>query len=156
MPLFRVGWLIAKSLWSTLLTGAFSATLLLIAPPAGAQGWWWGSPINPGFDHNAVIQVTGTATRLELMPRGGPATLRLETGGESLAVVLGPSWYLADLRVDLRSGDALQVEGSKMKSRQGQIYLVAARVLNQRTGVVTELRDELGRPRWKGNPPTRQ
>ena len=149
------GWAYTRTAVVTLL-GVLLGMLVALPVPVAAQGWWWGSPINPGFDRNAVVQVTGTATRLELVPRSGPSTLRLETVGETFNIVLGPSWYLAELRVDFRNGDTLQVEGSKMKSRQGQMYLVAARILNRRTGAVIELRDELGRPRWKGSPPARQ
>ncbi|MBI2359878.1 MAG: hypothetical protein HYV04_13450 [Deltaproteobacteria bacterium] len=140
---------------TSIVAAALLAMLVALPVPVEAQGWWWGSPINPGFDRNAVIKVTGTATQIDIVSGGGPSTLRLETAGETFTVVLGPGWYLGELRVDLRSGDTLQVEGSKMKSRRGQLYLVAARILNQRTGALIELRDELGRPRWKDSPPPR-
>lgn len=112
------------------------------------QGWWWGSPITPGFDRNTVIRVAGTASRVDIVPRGGPSTLRLDTADESFTVMLAPGWYLAELRADIRNGDSLIVEGSKMMDRRQQVYLIAARITNQRTGAVLELRDEAGRPRW--------
>jgi len=93
------------------------------------------------------------ATEIAIVSWGGPSTLRLDTAGETYTVVLAPGWYLAELRLDLRSGDTLRVEGSKMKGRRGALYLVAARIMNQRTGNLIELRDELGRPRWKDNRP---
>ena len=118
-------------------------------------GWWWGSPINPGFDRNTVIQVTGTAAQVDIVLRGGPSTLSLQTPRERFTVMLGPGWYLSELQADLRNGDPLVVEGSKMMDRQGQLHLVAARVTNQRTGAVLELRDEAGRPRWASGGPGR-
>jgi hypothetical protein len=39
---------------------------------AAGQGWWWGSPISPGFDRNTVIRVAGTASRVDIVSRGGP------------------------------------------------------------------------------------
>jgi hypothetical protein len=129
--------------------------LALVFPGlAAAQGWWWGSPINPGFDRNTVIQVTGTATQVDIVTRGGPSTLRLDTLGDSFTVMLGPGWYLAEIHADIRQGDPLIVEGSKMMDRRGNLHLVAARITNQRTGAVLKLRDEAGRPLWTpGRPP---
>jgi hypothetical protein len=67
-------------------------------------------------------------------------------------VILGPAWYLARIRADIREGDPLSVEGSKMMDRSGNLHLVAARVFNERTSAVLELRDDTGRPRWMGGP----
>ena len=120
---------------------------------AAGQGWWWGSPINPGFDKNTVVQVSGTASQVDIVRRSGPATLRLETSGESFTVMLGPGWYLAELQVDLRTGDRLMVEGSKMMDRGGKLHLIASRLVNERTGAVLELRDDMGRPRWMTDRP---
>jgi len=117
---------------------------------AAGQGWRWGSPITPGFDKNTVVQVSGTANQVDIVPRSGPAALRLETSGESFTVMLGPGWYLAELNVDLRTGDRLMVEGSKMMDRGGNLHLIASRIVNKRTDVVLTLRDDAGRPLWMG------
>lgn len=125
----------------------------VLAPTlAAAQGWWWGSPVNPGFDRSTVIQVTGTATHISMAGISGPGTLILQCPHETYTVVLAPVWYLTQLGVQIREGDALTVEGSKMMDRRGQLHLVAARVTNERTGAVLELRDDGGRPRWMGGP----
>jgi hypothetical protein len=76
------------------------------------------------------------------------SALVLETPNERITVMLAPGWYLAERRADIRNGDPLAVEGSKMMDRRGRLHLVAARVTNQRTGAVLELRDEAGRPIW--------
>ena len=121
---------------------------------AGQQGFWWGSPVNPGFDKNTVVQVAGKASQVDIVPRSGPSTLRLETSTESFTVMLGPGWYLAEVRADIRLGDSLMVEGSKMMDRQGHLHLVAAKITNQRTGAVLTLRDETGRPVWMSGRPS--
>jgi hypothetical protein len=119
---------------------------------AAGQGWWWGSPITPGFDRSTVIQVTGTVSRVGFDARSGPATLTLECPRDTYTVMLGPGWYLAQVHADIREGDPLTVEGSKMMDRGGNLHLVAARVTNERTGAVLELRDDVGHPRWMGGP----
>lgn len=135
---------------------AASLTGVMLAVPASAngQGWWWGSPINPGFDRSTVTRVSGTVARASLEARSGPATLTLECPRDTYTVILGPGWYLRQLGADIREGDPLSVEGSKMMDRGGNLHLVAARVTNERTGAVLELRDEAGHPRWMmGGPP---
>ena len=128
------------------------AVVVALPGPAGAgQGWWWGSPITPGFDPQTVIQVTGTATQADIGGRGGPSTLRLENPQEGFTVMLGPGWFLAELKADIQNGDSLTVEGSKMMDRRQRVHLVAARITNHRTGTVLVLRDEKGRARWMGS-----
>jgi hypothetical protein len=119
---------------------------------AEAQGWWWGSPVDPSFDRSKVVQLTGTASQVAIRSSVGPSMLRLNTAEESLTVILGPSWYLFEMGADVRNGDTLTVEGAKMKDRQGQVYLVASHLTNHRTNKTLELRDEAGWPRWKGKP----
>ncbi len=139
-----------------LLAVALAGVMLAMAAPVAAQGWWWGPPTNPGFDQNTVVQVTGTAAKVDVPPRGGPATLRLETSTESFTVMLGPGWYLTRVQCDFQVGDPITVEGSKMMDPRGNLHLVAARVTNRRTGSVLQLRDEAGRPLWMGDRPWRK
>ena len=136
--------------------GAMAVAASLAVPAlAAAEGWWWGSPINPGFDRSTVIQVSGTATQVTITGNSGPGFLTLQCPHESYTVMLAPVWYLAQAHVDIREGDALTIEGSKMMDRKGRLHVVAARVTNERTGAVLELRDEQGRPRWGGPRPGR-
>ena len=132
-----------------------SALLLVVvvAIPAVAAGQsWWGTPPNPGFDRNTVIRVTGIVSQVHFGPSGGPSTLALQARAETFTVVLCPSWYLAELHVDIREGDHVFVEGSKMMDSRGHLHLMAARMANERTGSVLDLRDESGRPRWLRDP----
>lgn len=133
-----------------------AATIALPAPAAAGQGFWWGSPVNPGFDRNTVIQATGIAAQVDIVTRGGPCTLSLQTPAERFTVMLGPGWFLSEQNADIQNGDSLVIEGSKMMDRRGHLHLVAARVTNQRTGAVLTLRDETGRPIWMSGRPSRQ
>jgi hypothetical protein len=129
-------------------------TITLPSPAPAAEGFWWGSPINPGFDRNTVIQATGIALQVDIAARGGPSTLSLQTSTESITVILGPSWFLSEQHADIQNGDPLVVEGAKMMDRRGHLHLVAALVTNQRTGTVLRLRDEAGRPLWTSGRPS--
>ena len=131
-----------------------AATIALPSSAAAGQGFWWGSPVNPGFDRNTVIQATGTAAQVDIAPRGGPCTLSLQTPTERFTVMLAPGWFLSEQNADIQSGDPLVIEGSKMMDQRGHLHLVAARVTNQRTGAVLELRDDAGRPRWMSGRPS--
>ena len=135
------------------LAGSLAGVMLAVPASANGQGWWWGSPINPGFDRSTVIRVSGTVTRVSFDARSGPASLTLECPRDTYMVILGPGWYLRQVGADIREGDPLSVEGSKMMDRGGNLHLVAARVTNERTAAVLELRDDTGRPRWMGGHP---
>lgn len=124
-----------------------TAAMLAVPLHAEAQAWW-GAPTGPGFDPSTVIQVSGRAIQVDLTIRRGPSILRLETPTETFTVMLGPGWYLAELHADIRIGDRLAVEGSKMMDRGGHLHLITSRIVNERTGTVLELRDDTGRPRW--------
>lgn len=141
--------------WTVCQRSTFRFSLLVVAlawlvtPGSSvAQGWWWGSRISPGFDRKTVIQVSGTVTEIKIVNQGGPSTVRLQTSDEIFDVVLAPGWFLFELQADLKAGDKLSVEGSRVPDRKGGMYLIAARVTNARTGATLALRDEAGRPLW--------
>jgi len=128
----------------------FALALWVLTFPAtvAAQGWYWGSPVTPGYDRSSVVEVSGFVLQVDLSPRSGGSTLRIESGGEIFIVTLGPNWYIRQQGADIQIGDKLAVKGSKMKTREGKIYLTAASIKNLRTGHVLDLRDENGRPLW--------
>ena len=118
---------------------------------SAAQGYWWGTPVDPGFDRNTVIQVTGSVSQVDLTSRKGPCTLSLKTQDQLITVILGPSWFLLEQRADIQQGDTLAIEGAKMMDRRGNLHVVAGTVTNHRTGTVLKLRDETGLPLWRGS-----
>ena len=135
---------------------SLGVTIALPSPAPAAEGFWWGAPVNPGFDRNTVIQATGTASQVDIAVRGGPCTLSLQTQTESITVILGPSWFLSEQHADIQNGDLLVVEGAKMMDRRGNLHLVAASVTNRRTGAALRLRDDEGRPLWTSGHPLRK
>ncbi|HOM08446.1 MAG TPA: hypothetical protein PLW40_12270 [Syntrophales bacterium] len=145
-----------EPLWRRMSWGApirvpvvFLALWLSAAPTtAAAQGWYWGSPVAPGYDRTAVVEMEGVALHVDMSPQRGGASLQMAAQGESVTVTLGPVWYLRRQDVDIKTGDQLTVKGAKTKTREGKVYLAAAVIKNLRTGRILTLRDEDGRPLW--------
>ncbi|MFH0788311.1 MAG: hypothetical protein V2B13_11945, partial [Pseudomonadota bacterium] len=92
----------------------------------------------------------GTAKTVTLETTRGMSSLLLESADGAYLVMIAPSWYLKDQPWDVKNGDPLKVEGSRMTDAKGKLYLVASRITNQRTGIQVDLRDEQGNPLWKG------
>lgn len=122
--------------------------LLILPLTVSAQGYYWGSPVSPGYDRASMVEINGVVLQADLIPQSGPATLRVESEGETLTVTIGPEWYVRRLNVDVQIGDKFWIKGSKMKAQDGKLFLTAAIVKNLRTEKSYELRDESGRPLW--------
>ncbi len=90
----------------------------------------------------AVVSFTNDA--------GKPATLVVDDAEMGKTVVrLGPSWYLDGIGFTAAAGESVRVAAQHcVDCTAGQ---VAIRVENLATGAVAELRDEDGRPVWRGS-----
>lgn len=125
------------------------AVLIPLLPAASlAETWWWGSPVSPGYDRSSVIEITGVVSQIHRVQRGGGSSLTLSSDDAVFIVMLGPGWYLRRERADIQIGDKISVRGSRMETREGKVYLVAAKATNMRTGQVLRFRDDYGRPLW--------
>jgi hypothetical protein len=71
--------------------------------------------------------------------------LVLKTENETVEVHLGPSWFLADQKLVLAAGDAVQVVGSRVTVAGAEAVL--AREIRKGDHVIT-LRDTQGFPKW--------
>jgi hypothetical protein len=102
------------------------------------------------YDPSTVTTIRGQVVRLQpALSRRGQSdgvhvTMHVEGSGE-ISVRLGPSWYLEDRGFTIRTGDTLQVTGSRVML-DGAPALVARTVTKGDEQV--ELRDEAGVPRW--------
>lgn len=105
------------------------------------------------YDPSTVETVRGVVTTVDTVTstrrrqhRG--VHLQLETAeGDVLTVHLGPLFYLQQQNVNLEVGDEIAVRGSRVTLRNAPA-LIAAEV--QARGQSWTLRDDLGRPRWRG------
>lgn len=113
------------------------------APRAQASGLW---------DTATVATVTGV---IQEVAKTGPSErgrglglhAMLKTSTETLELIIGPAWFAEQQGLRLKAGDNVEVTGSRV-SLAGKPALVAGAV---KTGdTTTRLRDDLGRPLWRG------
>jgi hypothetical protein len=103
------------------------------------------------FNPETVQTVSGTVVGVDsVQSRRGPSTglhLQLQTGGDTLTVHLGPSWYFERQSFAPQVGDSLAARGSRV-TVQGAPALIAVEVLHGTRSL--RLRDAQGRPVWRG------
>ena len=102
-----------------------------------------------GFDPNTVGEVQGKAYGLAQPPHG-PVRFRLEAGKETYTVLASSKWYWNDLKAQLSDGSNVAVRGSKTLGNDMQLYIVAQKIRLPDSGRTLVLRDESGKPLWKG------
>lgn len=102
-----------------------------------------------GFDPNTVGEVQGKAYGLA-QPQNGPVRFRLEAGKETYTVLASSNWYWKDLKTQLSDGSNVVVRGSKTLGNDMQLYIVAQKIRLLDSGRTVVLRDEAGKPLWKG------
>jgi DNA-directed RNA polymerase subunit E'/Rpb7 len=137
-----------------------SALLVLTSTPAamaqpngpGGGGWGPGSPYGRMYDPKTVETVSGEIISIDLITparRMSPGVhLSLKTDkGETLAVHLGPQWYIDQQPLKLTKGDKVRVRGSRITFQDKPAILVAEVTKN---GQTMRLRDDNGVPAWAG------
>ena len=103
------------------------------------------------YDVNTVVTLAGKISRIDQLPGrmqgmvGVHAILENET--EAVEVHLGPYMYLSKQTLQLKEGEGVEVTGSRIM-HEGEPALLAREV--RRGNEVLILRDEEGRPAWKG------
>jgi len=102
-----------------------------------------------GFDPNTVGEVQGKAYGLA-QPQHGPVRFRLEAGNDTYTVLASSGWYWKDLKAQLPDGSNVLVRGSKSLGNDMQLYIVAQKIRLADSGRSLVLRDEAGKPLWKG------
>ena len=149
LPLPRVAALLALPLmfWAI----AFLPPVLKTAHAEEADVVLQGSGVRypGGFDPNTVGEVQGKAYGLA-QPKNGPVRFRLEAGKESYTVLASSNWYWKDLKTQLADGSNVVVRGSKSLGNDMQMYIVAQKIRLLDSGRTVVLRDEAGKPLWKG------
>ncbi|WP_017298699.1 hypothetical protein [Nodosilinea nodulosa] len=155
------------------LSGAGLATLLFTVTPLRAQtNWmpmggqmygnrWQGQPMRPDrldpgddampclssgvFDPANLETLQGTATEIDRYGGHQGMFLTLTTAQETLAVHLGPAWYLQDQGFDIATNSPIEVTGFR-STWNGRSVLMASAV--KQGDRVLQLRDAKGYPLW--------
>lgn len=101
-----------------------------------------------GYDENTEVTLRGTVR--DVLRMRGPVVLRMAFQDRVYNVVTAPPWFLMRENISFQQGDELEVTGSKTYGKDGQIYIVARRLKELKTGREFPLRNGLCYPLWRG------
>ena len=103
------------------------------------------------YNVNTIETVIGKVSRIDQLPgrREGMVGIHamLETGDETIEVHLGPYSYISKQTLQLKEGDTIEVTGSRI-THENKPAILATKVKNGEE--VLTLRDEKGKPLWRG------
>lgn len=101
------------------------------------------------FDPKNIVDIEGEIEAVEQSGEKNDETqgiyLNLATDGKTIPVHLGPAWFINHQNHPLKTGDKVQVRGSKTKFQNREI-VTAVSVFHGDEEL--KLRDEDGRPYW--------
>ena len=128
------------------------ATTVFAAPAGrGSGGWGLGSAYQRMYNPATVESVSGEVISVNKMTpskgMGAGIHLRLKTDQETVAIHLGPAWYIDRLDARIEKGDAIEVKGSRV-TVDGKSVIIAAEV--KKGAATLKLRDANGIPAWAG------
>jgi len=108
------------------------------------------------YNPQTASTVTGAVESLGTTPsiRGRAMPMRsavLKTNQGKITVYLSPDWYLDQEKISLKTGDKLEVTGSKVTI--GEQPSIIANNLKKVGGKTVTLRDDKGVPVWLGQRP---
>ena len=99
------------------------------------------------YDPKTVETVQGKALSVEkTQQRGHGVHLMLQTDKETIAVHLGPSWYIDKQTPKIETNGTITVTGSRV-TVDGKPAIIAAQV--KKGNEILKLRDENGIPAWR-------
>ncbi len=99
------------------------------------------------YDENTEIRISGMVINTALSKRG-PIILSLSPGRRIYYIVTAPPWYLSQQDIIFNAGLRIEVRGSKLYSRDGNIFIIARSIKFHDTGKKIILRDMNSRPLW--------
>lgn len=117
----------------------------------GSEGWGAGSKYGRMYDVKTVGTISGEVVSVEkIRPMSGMSYgvhLKVKTAQETIAVHLGPSWYMEKQDLKIEPKDRIEVTGSRI-TFNGKPAIIAAKIVKGDDVLI--LRDEAGIPFWSG------
>ena len=117
----------------------------------GSGGWGMGSSYQKMYNPATVETVSGVVESVnKITPTKGMYSgihLVVKTDKETIAIHLGPEWYIERQDVKLEKGDTIEVKGSRI-TFDGKPAIIATEI--KKGDSVLVLRDSAGVPAWAG------
>lgn len=134
--------------------------LLSLAIPLAAQmgrGWGGGRCCTAAYQGqagspapiaaNPVVDISGVIGQVQIAPGQGTPYLEVKHGNETTKVYLGPMHYLIAENFSPKTGQEVSLTGYKQTDS-----VVAIQITLSQEKKTLKLRDESGRPLWRGGP----
>ena len=131
-------------------------TLLMMSTAVFAQtakggGWAAGSSYNRLYNPATVETVSGQVVKIDkIVPTRGMSYgvhVQLKTEQETIAVHLGPAWFIDRQKIKVERGDTITVTGSRVTFKDAPA-IIASEI--KKGDAVLKLRDANGFPVWAG------
>ncbi|HWR37517.1 MAG TPA: hypothetical protein VN622_16770 [Clostridia bacterium] len=130
----------------TALFAVLLAPMLWAQKPAGTTG--------PKYDLTTETKLKGTVEEVKLVPGSAEGThLLVKSGAGVMLVHVAPEKFLQELEVAFKTGDQVQVMGSKLKIDGVDEVLAREIAIGANTLI---LRDRKGTPVWQGWEPEKR
>ena len=117
----------------------------------GSGGWGMGMQYSKMYSAKTVETITGVVVSVDkITPMKGMSHgvhMILKTDKETIAVHLGPSWYIENQDIKIEQKDKVEIKGSRI-TFEGKPAIIAAEV--KKGNEILKLRDEKGFPVWSG------
>jgi hypothetical protein len=147
-----------KKIWIIVLVAVFAVTTMATLSEAGpwkgwkgSGGWGYKSQYQRMYNPQSVVEIKGVVEAVEqITPTKGMSHgihLKVNTDAETIAVHLGPAWFIERQDISIQKGDTIEVKGSKI-TFNGAPAIIAAEV--EKGDTELKLRDENGFPVWAG------
>lgn len=139
-------------------TPLFLILALLVLSPSLAFSFWGfgetegksGLNLDQGYDLNTVSTIRGKVVFSTADEKGGPVTIVISRGSETINAIAAPPWYWSDRGIAIKPHDEISVLGAMAQGKDGDMYIISRTITNHSTGDSIILRTEGGRPFWKG------
>ncbi len=117
----------------------------------GSGGWGMGTQYQRVYNPATVETISGTVESVEkIAPLKGMnygIHISVKTDKETIAVHLGPEWYIARQDIKIEKGNVVEVKGSRV-TIANKPAIIAAEV--KKGDDILMLRDSAGIPAWAG------
>lgn len=133
---------------------------LTLAAPDHAEAFWGfggdrasgrnGLDFDQGYDVNTVTTVTGRALAVPHAGDGNNVIVEVASGTEIVNLCVGPGAFWEKHGIRISKNDVINAKGSKAQGKDGKTYLLVQWVTDQATGAQAVLRDDNGKPAWRG------
>ena len=105
--------------------------------------------VSGGYDLNTEVSLSGIMIK-EIDRASGPRTFLFKSNDRFYHVVAGPRWYLWKIGLFLKEGSRIEITGSKIVDREGNLFLLLYDLRMKDTGECYKFRDRNMKPLWRG------